>query len=531
MCGIFCYVGKNYSEEDLLENFNRIKLRGPDSSRLIKVDNVLLGFHRLAINDISEKGMQPFISDGLYLICNGEIYNHKELYKLFLSSSCELKSNSDCEVIIYLYKFFGIERTCQLLDGVFSFVLYDSLKKIVYVARDPYGVRPLFVGEKENNEYFFSSEMKAIHDKCTNVRQFDTGSYLEYTPTKFNIQKYHELKRRNLYGRNFQEEICSYIRNLLINSVEKRLLSDRPIGALLSGGLDSSLICGIISKLYKEKSIENKLKTFSIGIKGSTDLVYAQNVADYINSEHHNIECTEEDFLNAIPEVIYNIESYDTTTVRASVGNYLVGKYIKENTDIVVLFNGDGSDEQSGYKYLRNAPNYNEFQEECLKLLTEIQYFDVLRSDRSVSSRWSLEARTPFLDKEFVDFYMGIDPILKMYNSKNKLPEKYMLRKSFENMNIIPDEVLWRPKEAFSDGCSSETRSWHKVIQEHVDKIISDEEFINNKDKYKINTPVLKESYWYRKLFNEYYPNKDNVIPHFWLPKWSKVNDPSAREL
>ena len=188
--------------------------------------------------------------------------------------------------------------------------------------------------------------------------------------------------------------------------------------------------------------------------KGSTDLVYAQNVADYINSEHHNIECSEEEFLNAIPEVIYNIESYDTTTVRASVGNYLVAKYIKENTDIVVLFNGDGSDEQSGYKYLKNAPNYKEFHEECLKLLTEIQYFDVLRSDRSISSRWSLEARTPFLDKEFVDFYMSIDPILKMYNSENKLPEKYMLRKSFENMNIIPDEVLWRPKEAFSDGCS-----------------------------------------------------------------------------
>ncbi len=528
MCGIFSYIGNHYSEKDLLENFNRIKFRGPDSSKLISVDNVVLGFHRLSINDISENGMQPFINDGVYLICNGEIYNHKELYNNFLSSSYELKSNSDCEVIIHLYKLFGIQRTCQLLDGVFSFVLYDSFKGIVFVARDPYGVRPLFIGKTDDNEYFFSSEMKAIHDKCSTVKQFDTGSYLEYTHDNFTVNKFHELKNRNLYGKNFINEIFTSISNLLIKSVDKRLLSDRPIGALLSGGLDSSLICGIISKLYKEKNIKNKLKTFSIGIKGSTDLVYAQNVADYINSEHHNIECTEEDFLNAIPEVIYNIESYDTTTVRASVGNYLVAKYIKENTDIVVLFNGDGSDEQSGYKYLKNAPNYNEFHEECLKLLSEIHFFDVLRSDRSVSSKWSLEARTPFLDKEFVEFYMSIDPILKMYNDKQ---EKYLLRKSFENMNIIPNEVLWRPKEAFSDGCSSEKRSWHKVIQEHVDKIISDEEFINNKDKYKINTPVLKESYWYRKLFNEYYPNKDNVIPHFWLPKWSKVDDPSAREL
>ena len=280
----------------------------------------------------------------------------------------------------------------------------------------------------------------------------------------------------------------------------------------------------------KKKKIKNKLKTFSIGIKGSTDLEYAKNVADYIESDHHTIECTEEDFLKTIPEVIYNIESYDTTTVRASVGNYLVAKYIKENTDIVVVFNGDGSDEQSGYKYLRNAPNKKEFHKECLKLLNNIQYFDVLRSDRSVSSKWSLEARTPFLDKEFVQYYMTIDPKLKMYGD-NGLIEKYLLRKAFSGHNIIPDEVLWRPKEAFSDGCSSEERSWHKIIQEHVDKLITDDEFNINKQKYKINPPLLKESYFYRKIFDSYFPGKANVIPYFWLPNWSDEIDPSAREL
>ena len=382
-----------------------------------------------------------------------------------------------------------------------------------------------------NQNYLYVHKLKGIHDKCVYVKQFTPGTYLEYKDRdNYSLNKYYQ----NDFKLNLcqpQDFILSCIKNKLTQSVKKRLLSDRPIGALLSGGLDSSLVCGIICKLYKEKNIENKLKTFSIGIKGATDLDYAQNVADYIGSQHHTIECTEEDFLKAISDVIYNIESYDTTTVRASVGNYLVAKYIKENTDIVVVFNGDGSDEQSGYKYLRNAPNKKEFQNECLKLLNNINYFDVLRSDRSVSSKWGLEARTPFLDKEFVDYYMKIDSSLKMYNDENGLPEKYLLRKAFENENVIPNEVLWRPKEAFSDGCSSEHRSWHKIIQEYVDKLITDDEFNNNKDKYKINPPQLKESYFYRKIFESYYPGKANVIPYFWLPNWSDEIDPSAREL
>jgi asparagine synthase (glutamine-hydrolysing) len=528
MCGIFFYKGNKYNKDDLLSNFNRIINRGPDTSKLININNNVFGFHRLAINDLSYSGMQPFIHDDIYLICNGEIYNYKSLKKEYFLNT---KSNSDCEVIIYLYKLLGIEETCKLLDGVFSFVLYDKNKDITYVARDPFGVRPLFIGYTIESELFVCSELKGIHDKCVYVKQFNPGSYLEYkNKDNYSLKKYYQ----NDFKLNVcqpQDFILSCIKNKLTQSVKKRLLSDRPIGALLSGGLDSSLVCGIICKLYKEKNIENKLKTFSIGIKGATDLDYAQNVADYIGSQHHTIECSEEDFLKAISDVIYNIESYDTTTVRASVGNYLVAKYIKENTDIVVVFNGDGSDEQSGYKYLRNAPDKKEFQNECLKLLNNINYFDVLRSDRSVSSKWGLEARTPFLDKEFVDYYMKIDSSLKMYNDENGLIEKYLLRKAFENENIIPNEVLWRPKEAFSDGCSSEHRSWHKIIQEYVDKLITDDEFNNNKDKYKINPPQLKESYFYRKIFESYYPGKANVIPYFWLPNWSDEIDPSAREL
>jgi asparagine synthase (glutamine-hydrolysing) len=528
MCGIFFYKGNKFLKEDLLNNFNKIINRGPDSSRIISEQNNIFGFHRLAINDLSDNGMQPFINDNIYLICNGEIYNHKNLKNEYVLNT---QSNSDCEVIIHLYKLLGIEETCKLLDGVFSFVLYDKNKDVVYVARDPYGVRPLFIGYTIDSELFVCSELKGIHDKCVYCKQFSPGTFLEYKDVEnYSFKKYYQ-KDYKINLCQPEDFILSCIKNKLFQSVKKRLLSDRPIGALLSGGLDSSLICGIICKLYKEKNINNKLKTFSIGIKGSTDLEYAQNVSDYIGSEHHNIECTEEDFLKAISDVIYNIESYDTTTVRASVGNYLVAKYIKENTDIVVLFNGDGSDEQSGYRYLRNAPDKKEFHKECLKLLNNINYFDVLRSDRSVSSKWGLEARTPFLDKEFVEYYMTIDSNLKMYNDKNKLPEKYLLRKAFENENIIPDEVLWRPKEAFSDGCSSETRSWHKVIQEYVDKLITDEEFNRNKNKYKINPPQLKESYFYRKIFESFYPGKANVIPYFWLPNWSDEIDPSAREL
>ena len=526
MCGIFFYYGEKYHLENLLIDFNKIINRGPDQSKLIDLDDKVFGFHRLAINDLSEDGMQPFIDNNIYLICNGEIYNHIFLKNEF---NIDCKSNSDCEVIIHLYKLVGIEKTCQLLDGVFAFVLYDGNLDKLYVARDPYGVRPLFMGNNEEKELFISSELKTISDKCKVVDQFNQGTYLEYKKGDiFMLKKYHDNNFK-IDSLRSDEFILTCIKNKLTKAVKKRLLSDRPIGALLSGGLDSSLICGIICKLLKEKNIKSKLKTFSIGMKGATDLGYAQKVSDHIGSEHHTIECTEEEFLSAIPEVIYNIESYDITTVRASVGNYLVAKYIKENTDVVVLFNGDGSDEQSGYFYLRNAPNEKAFHNECLKLLDEIKYYDVLRSDRSVSSKWSLEARTPFLDKDFVEFYMTIDPKKKMYSEN--IIEKRLLRKAFEKENIIPEEVLWRPKEAFSDGCSSEKRSWHKIIQEYADTIITDIEFNENKVKFIKNPPLNKESYWYRKIFESHYPGKGYIIPHYWLPNWTDQTDPSAREL
>ena len=322
------------------------------------------------------------------------------------------------------------------------------------------------------------------------------------------------------------DSIYHNVRQLLTEAVDKRLMSDRPIGCLLSGGLDSSLIAALVARNYEPGTLE----TFSIGLKGSTDLYFAKKVAEHIKTKHHHIELEESDFLNAIEEVIYAIESYDTTTVRASVGNYLVSKYIKENTDCTVIYNGDGSDEVCGsYLYLKNAPDPESFHNECKKLLREIHCFDVLRSDRCVSEN-GLEPRTPFLDKAFVNYYMSIEPRLRMSDSRM---EKYILRQSFNNTNLLPDDVLWRQKEAFSDGVSGKEKSWFEVIQDMVESKISDQQFESFKDSHPFNTPLLKESMFYRMIFEKHFGDKHaNVIPHFWMPQWcGEQIDPSARVL
>lgn len=304
------------------------------------------------------------------------------------------------------------------------------------------------------------------------------------------------------------------------------MMSDREIGSLLSGGLDSSLISSLVSKYNTGK----RLKTFSIGMPGSVDLKYAREVASFIGSDHHQIEISESSFLQAIEKVIYNIESYDTTTVRASVGNYLVSKYIRENSNCKVVFNGDGSDEVcGGYLYMKNAPPPSAFQEECERLVKEIYRFDLLRSDRSISSN-GLEARTPFLDKEFVSYYLSINPKEKTFNEKNRI-EKHLLRIAFSKMDVLPESILWRRKCAFSDGVSSQQKSWHFVLKNYIDEKISDLEFKTEALKIDHCKPILKESYYYRKVFKSYFPNHEKLIPYYWMPKWVKTDDPSAREL
>jgi len=539
MCGIFSFISDN--KESIVSNYNvnynnfiKLKNRGPDNTKCLILNNITLGFHRLCINDLSDSGNQPMKYKDYYLICNGEIFNHKELIKKY---NFKTNSTSDCEVILHLYHYllneYKIKKKseiiniiCNDLDGEFAFILYDSNINVSYIARDPYGVRPLFIGTNDynNNKHFiFSSELKGMNNLVNNVKQFEPGSYMIISDDlSFYKNKYHLIKYNNKQYLNYTEQTKN-LNKIFREAVYKRMMSDKEICSLLSGGLDSSLVASIVS----EKLGPNKLKTFAIGLKGSPDLKYAKIVAEHIKSIHYSVELTEKEFLEAIETVIYAIESYDTTTVRASVGNYLVSKYIKENTNCKVVFNGDYADEVcGGYKYFKNSPSNKDFHNECIRLINNIHYFDCLRSDRSISNN-GLEARVPFADKEFVNYYLSISPELR--KSNNKI-EKYMLRKAFEKDNLLPYSILWRQKEAFSDGVTSETRSWHTIIQEFVDTQISDEYFEENKNKYTYNTPVLKESFYYREIFKKYYDNFDTIIPYFWMPKWCEnTNDPSAR--
>ncbi len=497
--------------------------------------NLTLGFHRLAIIDIKH-GDQPFIykdekSDRkIYLLCNGEIYNYK-----FLIDRYNLDTKSDCHVILDLYLEFGIEQTVKKLDGEFSFVLIDIEKDEIniYACRDRFGIRPLFY-YTENSNHYFSSELKGLpfdglgeqiqprHIYCFNGDQIDKCA-------TNNIEHF-ETKPYYIIGDNIKNLRDSYLNKIsstLIDSVEDRMVSEREIGALLSGGLDSSLVCGIAAKKLKKNG--ERLHTFSIGIeKDAPDIKYARLVADYINSIHHEIIIPIEEWLKTIPDLVKQIETYDITTVRASMGQYLISKWIKENTNIKVLLVGDGSDElASGYKYFYNAPNMDESHNENLELLNNIHLYDVLRCDRGISA-WGLEARVPFLSHEFVDMYLSIDKKLRM-PIKNKMMEKYLLRKSFDQgkFSIIPLEVLYRSKEAFSDGVSNIDKSWYEYIQEFVDKIVYDDEF----EKYGRDFPS-KEAYWYYKLFKEFYP-KSELKVKYWMPKWTEEHggDPSARKL
>tara|TARA_Y100000591_G_scaffold1040_1_gene883 strand:- start:2851 stop:4449 length:1599 start_codon:yes stop_codon:yes gene_type:complete len=527
MCGILYYQGyQDISENDFNEAINKLNLRGPDNNNTMQIsENKKMGFTRLSINDISSNGNQPLIkNDNYYLICNGEIYNHKELQQ---KNEFQTKSNSDCEIIIHMYEKYGIEKTIKSLDGVFAFVLYDKSKNKIFIGRDPYGVRPLFLGKTPNNELLICSEVKPISNLCSQIKRFPIGSFGELEGNLYDItfQRYHNYYFT--FNNDSEEIIKEKIRQLFTQAVDKRLMSDRPIGCLLSGGLDSSLVSALVSRNYEPYT----LNTFSIGMKGSTDLYYANLAAKHIKSKHHNIELTNDDFLNAIEETIYMIESYDITTVRASVGNYLVGKYIKENTDCKVIYNGDGSEEIMGsYLWLSNIDNEEDFYTENLKLLTEISYYDVLRSDRSISDN-GLEPRVPFLDKKFVDYVMSIPPKYKMFG--NGVIEKKILREAFANTNLLPNEVLFRKKEAFSDGVSSQEKSWFQIIQEHLETQISDEEFNLKQKIYTHNPPHTKEALYYRELFEKNFKNHSKIIPHFWMPnpKWCNVTDPSARIL
>lgn len=573
MCGIFALLNYITNEETwkiVYEQFMKGSSRGPEFSKLDKRDETLmLGFHRLAINGLNEESNQPLVIDGIALICNGEIYNYKELYKMM---NVTPKTGSDCEVIIHTYLKYGIEQTLIMLDGVFAFVLHDMNKDYIYVARDPLGVRPLyllnhysrnpslsqfgFASELKCLEYFYNdNDVYSIYESRKIIRHFRPGTYSVYKLNKEEENPHWELDKQCwdlekqhvpyfvlghphtmiFADQNQQQQKIMLIRQSIayyLNcAVEKRCLTtERPIACLLSGGLDSSLITALVNDFYKVKNNKNKLETYSIGLESSEDLKYARIVANYLDTNHTEIIVTEQEMFEAIPEVIKALESYDTTTVRASLGNYLLGKYIKAHSEAKVIFNGDGSDELfGGYLYMNKCPDSIEFDRETRRLLTDIHLFDVLRSDKSISSH-GLEPRTPFLDKSFVNYVLSIPPELRnhpfMENNDARI-EKYILRNAFSSYKkqVLPDEILWRKKEAFSDGVSSKGRSLYQILQEKIAEKMTE----LTGEPYEAN--IDTEKAYYRRIFDELYPNCAHIVPYYWMPKYTDAKDPSARTL
>tara|TARA_Y100000389_G_scaffold33536_1_gene28575 strand:+ start:19779 stop:21434 length:1656 start_codon:yes stop_codon:yes gene_type:complete len=534
MCGIFAYIASNSISDSDLKLINvegmKCRKRGPDNTVTRTIDtNKFLMFHRLKINDMSELGNQPIVHPedfNITVICNGEIYNWKQLAD---ENNFKTRSTSDCEIIVHMYKKYGIEKTIQSLDGVFAFVLIDKTKNMIFAGRDPIGVRSFYIGTSEK-ALVMASECKNLDKLCDTVVQFKPGTFICVKETELpkNIE---DIKFNRYYNMVYklvntnEEDIMKHIRDKMDESITKRLLSDRPIGCLLSGGLDSSLITALVVKKFKKP-----IKTFSVGLEGAVDLEYARKVADFLGTEHHELIISVDDMFNAIPEVVKEIETYDITTIRASTPMYLLSKYIKETSDITVLFSGEGSDEASGsYLYFHNAPTENQFQEEILRLMKDLSYFDVLRCDKSTAGT-GLEVRVPFLDKEFLEYYLGIAPKFKI--PKNYNMEKYLLRKAYDGQDLLPSDVLWRTKEGMSDGISSQKKAWYEIIQDRIDVLISDNEFLQSKDKYSHNPPQIKEAYYYRKIFEETFNQRANILPYYWLPKWSgNVIDPSARVL
>ena len=518
MCSIMGYCDKRVDKDKFMEGFQRTISRGPDDSRVVDTGNGLLGFHRLAIMGLTDAGMQPFQLGNSYVVCNGEIYGFEKI-KEKLSSKYTFSSNSDCEILLPLYKEYKTDMF-SMIDAEFACIIYDGESKEYIAARDPIGIRPLFYGYDKNGVIVFASEAKNLVGLVEKIMPFPPGHY--YKNGEFVC--YLDIAKVEQYHDDDLETVCKNIHDKLVSGIEKRLVADAKVGFLLSGGLDSSLVCAIAAK----KSTA-PIRTFAIGMtEDAIDLNYARQVADYIGSEHTEVFMTPEEVISSLETVIALLGTYDITTIRASMGMYLVCKAIHEQTDIRVLLTGEISDELFGYKYTDFAPNAEEFQKESQKRIRELHMYDVLRADRCISVN-SLEARVPFGDIDFVQYVMAINPQLKM-NNYNK--GKYLLRHAFSNGNYLPEEILWREKAAFSDAVG---HSMVDYLKEYAESKYTDEEFDTLIRKYEYAKPFTKESLLYREIFEKYYPNQAEMVVDFWMPnkEWEgcNVQDPSARVL
>ncbi|MGA1047578.1 MAG: asparagine synthase-related protein [Minisyncoccia bacterium] len=565
MCGIWAFIKlkkqNTHNMTQLFQDFYQLKHRGPDNSYFETYHNVILGFHRLAIMDDTFSSNQPFIYEDnqrtVVFICNGEIYNYRELIQTH-----ELPQwiQNDCRVLPEVYwKFIQQGKQSQFtsfiqdeVKGEFAFLLFEfdrlkNLKKVM-AYRDPIGIRPLYYSpysthpDANSNCLFFTSELKGGLSFDGTLEEFPPGYLHTYEMDEFgtmnitrvhtiSIPNYDILARSHYCWSNNEDLYLKQVYDSVTNSVRRRLCSDKPLAFLLSGGVDSSLVAAISANI-----LNKPIRTFCCGMNEGTDLLYARMVAKHIGSNHTEVLFTPEEALQAIPDVIRTIESWDTTTVRASVGQYLVSKYIGTQTDCKVVMVGEGPDEVcSSYLFNWYAPDGTSLDETAREYVHNIHYYDVKRADRCIS-RWGLEGRVPLLDTEFIHSYWNIPPEQRMPTYKNM--EKWWLRKAFEYYHILPKDVLWRKKEAFSDGVSGE-KSWFQIIQEWVEDKVTEDEMKNASDKYPYCTPKTKEAYYYRKLFCEIFgEHRQKVIPAYWQPKWNSDGsviteyiDPSARVL
>ena len=544
MCGIVCAFDLKQKVEELrpqvLEMSKKVRHRGPDWSGIYSHNNAILAHERLAIVDPAS-GKQPLFSEDkkLILAANGEIYNHRALRKQF-EGKYNFQTESDCEVILALYKEKGVDFIDEM-NGIFGFAIYDVEKDEYFVARDHMGIIPLYMGWDANGTFYVASELKALEGVCTKIELFPPGHYL--------LSRDGELKR--WYHRDWMDyeavkenqTSIDEIHDALEAAVHRQLMSDVPYGVLLSGGLDSS-VTSAIAKKYAAKRVESddtqaawwpQLHSFSVGLEGSPDLAAARLVADHIGTVHHEIKFTIQEGLDAIKDVIYNLETYDITTIRASTPMYLMARVIK-SMGIKMVLSGEGADELfGGYLYFHNAPNAKEFHEETVRKLNKLHMYDCLRANKSLAA-WGIEGRVPFLDKEFMDVAMRINPDDKMINGERM--EKWVVRKAFEN--YLPKSVVWRQKEQFSDGVGY---SWIDTLKEVVAKEISNEQLENAHYRFPIQTPQNKEEFYYRSIFEEHFPSDaaalcvpqeasvacSTKIALEWDEAFKNMNDPSGR--
>ena len=544
MCGIVCAFDLKQKSEvlrpQILEMSKKIRHRGPDWSGIFDNNKAIMAHERLAIVDPAS-GKQPLFSPDkqLVLAANGEIYNHRDL-RTSLESEYEFQTQSDCEIILALYKEKGVDFVDDL-NGIFGFAIYDVAQDSYFIARDHMGIIPLYIGWDKNGTFYVASELKALESTCTKIELFPPGHYLYSKNGEF--VRWYNRDWRDYDAVKDNETSIQKIKAALEAAVHRQLMSDVPYGVLLSGGLDSS-VTSAIAKKYAQKRVESgdttdawwpQLHSFSVGLEGSPDLAAAQKVADHIGTVHHEIKFTIQEGLDAIKDVVYNLETYDTTTIRASTPMYLMARVIK-SMGIKMVLSGEGADELfGGYLYFHKAPNDKEFHQETVRKLDKLHMYDCLRANKSLAA-WGIEGRVPFLDKEFMDVAMSINPKDKMINGERM--EKWVVRKAFEDM--LPESVAWRQKEQFSDGVGY---SWIDTLKDLVEQEISDEQMENAHFRFPIQTPLSKEEFYYRSIFESHFPSEaaalcvpqepsvacSTKIALEWDEAFKNMNDPSGR--